>query len=152
MRLDFKYIILSIIILLIQSIIDSYLVFGNYLTIFIYPTLILALCRYKNSKSILIYAFIVGLSADLLTNGTLGLNALASTVMAGAAIILAKTANSKRKIYTSIIISVAIFQLTYYIFEGISINDYLFFIIRFTLSLMVNSIIAIVISRSISKK
>lgn len=78
---DLKYIIIAFILLIGQGLIDSFIHIGLYIHLSILPYIILAM-PYRNSTiSNTFSAFLIGMIADILGGGIIGLNTAALTAV-----------------------------------------------------------------------
>lgn len=82
MKLDWlKYIIWTIVLVLLQSLVFNHVAFFSYINPYVYALLIIMLPLNLSRQFVLFYAFLLGLSIDLFGDSA-GLHAGASTLMA----------------------------------------------------------------------
>ncbi len=79
---DFKYIVIAIILIIGQGLIDSFIHISLYLHLSLLPYIILAMPYRNSTLANTIIGFIVGIVADLLGGGIIGINAAALTAAA----------------------------------------------------------------------
>ena len=82
MNIDFKKILFTLLVIVVQCVLDNYVDLSIYVRIVLVPYLILILPYRYRTISTMILAFLIGLSVDIFTTGVLGMNAGALVAVA----------------------------------------------------------------------
>lgn len=163
MNINIKEIITAIILIISQLLIDQYVNLGQYITIAIFPIIILSLPIKTNTPKLLFISFILGFIIDILSNNIIGISS-AALVFASLfrnsilSLILPEynseslknplSGNSKYIISSLlyILIFYALYSSAYVLIEGMGVTSILDNIIRITTYTLINAILAFFIT------
>ena len=152
--------------LVLQILICNYLNLSPYLMLTILPVMILMLPIRFGTLFAMILAFVSGLAVDYLSEGVIGLNALALVPVAltrkgiiylvfGSEFFARKEDISLRKhgalkMSVAIILSLALFLLIYIWADGASMRPFLFNLVRFAVSLVAGWLLSLLLSMTLA--
>lgn len=75
MNINIRTLITTLLLIIVQALLDNYIDLGLYTRIVITPYIIINLPYKRGSVVTMIYAFLIGLAMDILSGGVMGLNA-----------------------------------------------------------------------------
>lgn len=153
-------------LLILQILLSNYLNLSPYLSLTILPVLILMLPIRFGTLFAMILAFVSGLAVDFLSEGVLGLNALALVPVAmarkgiiylifGSEFFARKEDISIRKhgvakMSVAIVMAQSLFLLIYIWADGAAMRPFLFNTIRFFVSLVAGWLLSLLLSRTLA--
>ena len=155
-----------LLLLILQILLSNYLNLSPYLSLSILPVLILMLPIRIGTLVAMILAFVSGLAVDFLSEGVLGLNALALVPVAlarkgilylifGSEFFARKEDISIRKhgvakMSVAIVMAQSLFLLIYIWADGAAMRPFLFNTIRFFVSLVAGLLLSLLLSRTLA--
>lgn len=153
--------LIFLLLLIAQLLLSTYANFSPYVVISLLPVMILCIPIRVSTYITLLVAFVSGLAVDFLSEGLLGLNALALVPVALARVsiirlifgeeLLARKEDFsvKRsglgKVIVAILLSVAVFMAVYVWVDAAGTRPLLFNFLRFAASLAVSSVLSILV-------
>lgn len=156
-----KFFLTYIILLIAQLMISNYFNLGAYVMLSILPIMVLCIPAGVGTIAAMFIAFATGLATDFLSEGVVGLNALALVPVAfirktvlgfvfGEEIIVRNENFSIRKnglgkVAVAVLIAQSLFLLIYIIADGVLTRSFLFFIGRFLASIAAGVLISVAI-------